>query len=312
MIADEIFKGKTPTSRRGRAFQKIANSTHDWTGYTATPGSVWLDYLGYFMACGLVRNKTHFMQRFCVVQTFKGFPEIVSYREEDTLKRWWAQISYAPDANKALSELPKANYSIITVPKPKGYSKVLKMRQKLCEDGTVSEEYEDFIANASQLTNYLRRLCFTPEKKQWIADFLEGLGENCIIFYNYKDTGNELEEIARRVIPKEARIWRIDGAHHEIPAKETIGPHDIVLAQWQSGSEGLNAQFICHLLIVEMTYSQVLHHQAKKRVLRIGQTRPVFYYLIKTEHTIEDAILECIKHKQDFASETWLLSQKLI
>ena len=312
VIADEIFKAKTPTSRRGKSFQKITQSTHDWTGYTATPGSVWIDYLGYFEATGLVRNKTHFVRRFCVIQTYKGFPEIVSYREEEVLKRWWAQISYAPDANKALSELPKANYSIVTVPKPKGYDKVLKMRQKLCADGTVSEEYKDIITNASQLTNYLRKLCFTPEKKQWISDFLEGLGDNAIIFYNYRDTGDELEEIAKRALPKDAKIWRIDGSHHEIPTKETMGKHDIVLAQWQSGGEGLNLQHVHIWLAVEMTYSQVIWHQAKGRVMRIGQTRPVFYYLLKTKHTIEDAILECLKRKQDFAEKNWLLGQGML
>lgn len=312
VIADELFKGKNPLSKRGRAFQKITKATDDWTGYTATPGSTWIDYLGYFMAAGLVRNKTQFVHRFCHVQTFKGFPEIVGYIEENTLKDWWAKISYAPDANKALSELPKANYSIITVPKPKGYSKVLKMRQKLCQDGTVSEEYEDFISNPSQLTNYLRRLCFTPEKKQWIADFLEGLGDNAIIFYNYTETGNELEEIARKVLPRGAKVWRIDGAHHEIPTKETIGTYDVVLTQWQSGSEGLNLAFLNQWIAAEMTYSQVIWHQAKGRVMRIGQTRPVFYYLLKTEHTIEDAILECIKQKNDFAVKTWLLGQGLL
>ena len=64
-VFDEVFKGKTPTSRRGRAFQKIAKATNDWTGYTATPGQVWIDFLGYFMAAGLVRNKTAFMREFC-------------------------------------------------------------------------------------------------------------------------------------------------------------------------------------------------------------------------------------------------------
>lgn len=312
VIADELFKGKNPLSKRGRAFQKIAQATQDWTGYTATPGSVWIDYLGYFMAAGLVRNKTRFMQRFCRVQTFKGFPEIVGYLEENVLRDWWAQISYAPDANKALSELPKANYSIITVPKPKGYDKVLKMRQKLCEDGEVSEDYEDFITNPSQLTNYLRRLCFTQQKKQWIADFLEGLGDNAIIFYNYTETGDGLEAIAKKVLPKGARVWRIDGSHHEIPTKETIGKFDVVLTQWQSGSEGLNVQYINRWIAVEMTYSQVIWHQAKGRVMRIGQSRPVFYYLLKTEHTIEDAMLKCIKNKQDFAARTWLLGQGLL
>lgn len=310
-IFDEIFKGKTPTSRRGKAFIKVTNATNDWTGYTATPGQVWIDFLGYFIAAGLVRNKTAFMREFCNVQTFKGFPEIVGYYNEDTLKRWWAQISIAPDASKALQELPKSNYDLTYVSKPKGYSKVLKMRQKLCADGTLSDDYEDFIDNPSKLTNYLRRLCWT-EKRQWVADYLEGLGEPCLIFYNYIDTGNDIEKIAYEVLPKGARVWRIDGAHHEIPTAEQIGKYDIVLSQWQSGSEGLNAQFIHHWLAVEPTYSYVIHHQAKKRVMRIGQTKPVFYHMLISKGTIEEDILKCIREKKEFSDRNWLISQKLI
>lgn len=309
-IFDEIFKGKTPTSRRGKAFLKVTNATNDWTGYTATPGQVWIDFLGYFIAAGFVKNKTAFIREFCKVQTFKGFPEIVGYYNEDTLKRWWAQISIAPDASKALQELPKANYDLTYVSKPKGYSKVLKMRQKLCADGTLSDDYEDFIDNPSKLTNYLRRLCWT-EKKQWVADYLEGLGEPCLIFYNYIDTGNELEQIAHKALPKGAKVWRIDGSHHEIPTRDIIGKYDVVLSQWQSGSEGLNLEFITEWLAVEPTYSYVIHHQGKKRVMRIGQTKPVFYHMLISKGTIEEDILKCIREKKLFSEKNWLISQKL-
>jgi len=311
VLTHNCFKGKTPTSRRGKAFIKVTNATNDWTGYTATPGQVWIDFLGYFIATGLVRNKTAFMREFCNVQTFKGFPEIVGYYNEDTLKRWWAQISIAPDASKAIQELPKSNYDLTYVSKPKGYSKVLKMRRKLCENGEVSEDYEDFIDNPSKLTNYLRRMCWT-EKKQWVADYLEGLGEPCLIFYNYINTGNDIEQIAYKVLPNGAKVWRIDGSHHEIPTRDTIGKYDVVLSQWQSGSEGLNLEFITEWLAVEPTYSFVIHHQGKKRVMRIGQTRPVFYHMLISKGTIEEDILKCIREKKLFSEKNWLISQKLI
>lgn len=311
-IADEIFKAKTSTSRRGKAFQKIAQSTTHWTGYTATPGDKYIDLEAYFQACGLVRNVTHFKRQFCIIQTFKGFPEIVGYLEEPTLKRWWAEISYAPDTQKALQELPKATYKVVDLPKPKGYEKVLKMRQKLCKDGTLSEDYEDFLDNPSKTAHYLRQLCFTKEKQQWLSDFLEGLGENCIVFYNYRETGDTIEQLALKALPKGAKVWRIDGSHHEIPTKETVGKYDIVLAQWQSGAEGLNVQYARVWIAAEMTYSYTTHHQGKGRVMRIGQTRPVFYYLLKTQKTIEDDILKCIQEKRDFAENVWLLGNGLI
>ena len=313
-IADEVAKMKAGTgSRRGRAFLKIAKTTPNWSGYTGTPGDQWLDYQGYFVACGLVKNKTRFVREFCQVQTFKGFPEVVGYNRCDILRKWWAQISYAPDTKAIIAQLPKATYELVEFKKPKGYDKVIKLRQKLCADGeTPTEpEWEDIITNPSQLTNYLRQLCFTKEKQQWIFDFLEGLGEGCIIFYNYIATGDALEKIAEKALPKTAKIWRIDGRNHDIPTAETFGDRDIILAQWQSGSEGLNVQFVRTWVAVEMQYSYATHRQAKGRVLRVGQERPVFYYLLKTVDTIEDAMLKCLQRKQDFALKTWLLSQQL-
>ena len=311
VVADELQRIKGHTSRMAKNFLKIASETNNWVGFTGTPGDYWISYGAYFQACGLVRGKTNFTQRFCIVQTFKGFPEIVGYREEETLKKWWAQISYAPDTTQIAQELPKATHKVVNFPKPKGYDKVLKMRQKLCEDGSLSEEYEDFLDNPSKTFHYLRQLCFTKDKQQWLSDFIEGLGENCIIFYNYTATADAIEAIAKKVLPKDAKVWRIDGSHHQIPTADTIGKHDIVLSQWQSGSEGLNLQFMHVWVSVELTYAYSIAQQARGRVLRNGQTKPVFFYYLQTEGTIEGDIMKCLKEKGEFSERVWLLGKGL-
>lgn len=312
IVADEVQRAKGWTTGMGRSFLKIAAATDNWIGFTGTPGDYWISYGAYFQACGLIRNKTYFMQKFCIVQTFKGFPEIVGYMDESTLKAWWAKISYAPDTSQIAQELPEATHKVVYFPKPTGYEKVLKMRQKLCSNGELSEDYDDFLDNPSAVAHYLRQLCFTEEKQQWLSDFLEGLGENCIIFYNYTETANIIEEIAKKVLPKGAKVWRIDGGHHQIPTAETIGKHDIVLSQWQSGSEGLNLQFMRVWVSVELTYSYSTANQARGRVLRKGQTRPVFYYYLQTKGTIEEAVLKCLHDKSDFAEKVWMQNEKLL
>ena len=305
VVADELQRVKGWTTGMGRSFLKIASATNNWVGFTGTPGDYWISYGAYFQACGLVRNKTEFMRSFCKVQTFKGFSEIVGYYNEDTLRRWWAQVSYAPDTSKIVQELPKATHKVVYFSKPKGYSKVLKMRQKLCSDGELSEDYEDFLDNPSKTFHYLRQLCFTKEKQQWISDFLEGLGENCVIFYNYTATADEIEKIAKKVLPKGAKVWRIDGSHHQIPTKDTVGKYDIVLAQWQSGAEGLELQWARVWISAELTYSYSIAVQARGRVLRHGQTRPVFFFYLQTRGTVEEDIMQCLHGKSDFATRTW-------
>ena len=309
IVADELQRIKGWTTRMGRAFLKISTETENWVGFTGTPGDYWISYGAYFQACRLVRNKTHFVRQFCIVQTFKGFPEIVGYLNESTLKAWWAEVSYAPDTSKIAQELPEATHKVVYFSKPKGYDKALKMRQKLCSDGTLSEDYEDFLDNPSATFHYLRQLCFTPEKKQWISDFLEGLGENCIFFYNYTTTADEIEAIAKKVLPKGAKVWRVDGSHHQIPTKDTVGKYDVVLAQWQSGSEGLEMQWARTWVSVELTYSYSIAQQARGRVLRHGQTRPGFFFYLQTSDTVEEDIMKCLHDKSDFATKVWCIKK---
>lgn len=297
VVADEIAKaGAGVSSGMGRAFLKITSCNRDWAGFTATPGDTWIKFYPYFQACGLVRNKTQFVDKYCIVQTFKGFPEIVRYRYEDELKKFWTSISAAPDTKKMLEELPQETHKVLSFKKTRDYANTLKTRMSVCGD---------MLDTPGALCAELRRLCFTKDKKQWISDFVEGLGTGAVMFYNFIRTGDELEEVVERVLPKGAKVWRIDGKHHDIPTADTIGKYDIVLCQWQSGSEALNLQFLHYWVAVELCYSYSTAVQARGRIKRIGQKHLMRYYYLLTDGTIEQAILKCLKNKSEFSEDVW-------
>jgi len=158
----------------------------------------------------------------------------------------------------------------------------------------------------------LRRQCFTKEKQEWLKDFVSDLETGCVFFYNYVATGDKMEEIISKALPKGARIWRIDGKHHEIPTAETIGPHDMVMCQWQSGSEALNLQFLHYWVAVELCYSYSTAIQGRGRIKRVGQTHPMFFYYLLTDGTIEQDVLKILKNKGEFSEKNWCLSNNLI
>lgn len=304
VVFDEIQRAKSGVSSgMGKAFLKLTKRNLDWAGFTGTPGDTWLSFYPYFVACNLVRNKTSFLAEYANVQTFKGYPEIVGWRKEDQLKTMWGAISYAPDTSKIMAELPSETHETITFLKPKMYSKTLKTR---------CNEAGEFLDTSGALCSELRRQCFTKDKQEWIKDFVTGLESGCVFFYNFIDTGDELEKILTKALPKGAKVWRIDGKHHEIPTAETTGEHDMVLCQWQSGSEALNLQFLHYWMSVEACYSYSTSIQARGRIRRIGQKMPQFYFYLKTEGTIEDAIYEALHTKSDFASENWIRSQGIV
>lgn len=302
VVFDEVARaGAGVSSGMGKAFLQLTSYDEDWAGFTATPGDTWIKFYPYFQACGLVKNKTAFIRKYARVQTFKGFPEIVGYYNEDELVGFWKQISTAPDTSQMMRELPRETHKVITFGKPGTYAKTLKTR--IAPDGTMLD-------TSGALCAELRRQCLTPEKRQWLSDFIEGLGDNVVMFYNFIATGDKLEEIAKRALPKGAKIWRIDGGHHDIPRAETIGKRDIVLCQWQSGSEALNLQFMHYWVSVELCYSYSTAIQARGRIKRLGQKKPMFYYYLQTEHTIEQDIMKCLRNKSDFADDVWLADQE--
>lgn len=297
LVFDEIAKaGAGVSSGMGSAFLKATSRNNDWAGFTATPGDVWIKFYPYFQATGLVRNKTQFMQKYCVMQTYRGFPEITEYRMQDELKAFWKQISTAPDTSQMMAELPSETHKTLSFKKPSTYDKTIKTL--LSPDGEMLE-------TSGALCAELRRQCFTKEKRQWVADFVENLGEGAVMFYNFIKTGDDLEQIISKALPKGAKIWRIDGKHHDIPTAETIGKYDIVLCQWQSGSEALNLQFLRYWVGVELCYSYSTFVQALGRIRRIGQKKNMFYYLILCNNTIEHTVLKCLRAKKDFAEDVW-------
>ena len=298
VIADEVAKaGAGVSSGMGKAFLQLTAKTKYWAGFTATPGDTWLKFYPYFQACGYVRDKTRFMQRYVKLQTFKGFPEIVGYYYEDELKSFWKEISTAPDTRQMMAELPSEEHKVVEFKKASTYDKTLKTM--VAPDGTMLD-------TSGALCAELRRQCFTKDKQQWIKDFVENLGDGAVMFYNFIKTGDELEEIVSKALPKGARVWRIDGKHHEIPTAETIGKYDIVLCQWQSGSEALNLQFLHYWVSVELCYSYSTAVQARGRIKRIGQKNHMLYYYLQTKGTIETAVMRCLKNKGEFAEDVWL------
>lgn len=303
-IADEVAYAKSGvSSQRGKAFLQIAKRTHNWAGFTATPGDRWEDFQAYFVAAGYVRGKTEFMMRFCNVQTYKGYPEIVGYNEVETLRKWWEEMTVVPDTKHVEEQLPPERHYTHHF-KPDPYYKNFQ-KTHTTKDG-------DFLETCGAYCSYARQLCFTKEKKQWLADYLETLGTNTVLFYNFTATGDMLEELAYKSLPKGAKVWRIYGGKHDIPTAETIGKHDIVLCQWQAGSEALNLQFISQWVSVEPCYTYSTSQQARGRIRRIGQTadKIVFHYLV-CDDSIETDIYAVLKDKSSFAENEWCRQKNL-
>lgn len=296
---DEVQKSKGYSTGMGVGFRRITHYTSNWTGYTATPGDSWKDFITYLVATNNIKNKTQFQREYCVMQTYRGFPEIIEYVHTDKLKQMWDSISTTPDASQMFRELPPETHEVVEFKAPRDYNEIIKTRVN--RDG-------EFIETNMGLRHYLRQICFTKEKQEWVQDFVENLGTNCVFFCNYIEEEEVMCQIAEKVLPKGTKVWRIDGKHHDIPTPDTIGKYDIVVAHYASGGEALNLQFINYWCSLSPHYSYSTSQQARGRIKRIGQKKPMFFYYLKTKGTVEVDIYRALKGKSDFSEKTWAKS----
>lgn len=299
---DEVHNASGANSKMSMAFRGITRRTKSWTGYTATPGDKWIKFAPYFVATNLVRNITCFEGEFTIKKIRPGYAYIMCYRNEEKLEAMWREISTTPDASSVFNELPSETEEIIHFNKPSGYDTIIRNR--------ISEEGKP-LDSLMALCHTLRQKCCTTKKLNWVSDFVDGLETNAVFFYNYIDEGNQIIDAIRKKLPKDAKVWRIDGKHHDIPTEETLGPHDMVVAQYSSGSNSLNLQFIHHWVSFSPNYSYTLSIQAKGRIKRIGQQHTMFFYYFKTDDTIEDAIYDCLFNKKDFSEKIWAVEEGL-
>ena len=63
---------------------------------------------------------------------------------------------------------------------------------------------------------------------------------------------------------------------------------------------GLNLQKANKIIYFTLPLSSELFEQSKKRIHRIGQDRPCFYYILMCRNSIEERILKTLEMRQDY------------
>ena len=63
---------------------------------------------------------------------------------------------------------------------------------------------------------------------------------------------------------------------------------------------GLNLQKANKIIYFTLPLSSELFEQSKKRIHRIGQSRPCFYYLLICKNSIEEKILKALNMRRDY------------
>lgn len=297
IICDEVHRCKNPQSLIGKAVYECARTAPFFVGLSATPlPNGWIDFANYAKIWGFTKNITSFKRDFCNIETYKGFPEIVGYKNEHILKQAWSSVAKELPKAGAL-DLPAKTFIGVDFDKPAEYNRLRQTRM------TKDDVWLD---SAPALAHALRQ-SLTEGKLDYVAELMEDTTQNIVIFYNYTSERDALLEILKQKKFKKKRVFRQDGEKHQLPRKDTwhAVKNSVTLAQYQSGSTGVEMTYATIVIYLSPTYSYADYVQSIGRVYRNGQTSKTTFYNLRTPNTIEEAVYESLSGKRDFQVNQW-------
>lgn len=248
------------------------------------------------------------------VNGFK-IPIVIGYKNVDRLKEKLREHGAVFKKTEEVIDLPEQIDNIIKVNNTKEYEKFKKNRlitidlKNLCEFKDDSDFYGKDITPRIELVGdttltkllYQRQLAsqYNSNKTTKLRDLLESTNDRVIVFYNFKE---ELEKIEDMCIRMERPISVVNGQNKDLKAYENES-NSITLIQYQAGAMGLNLQKSNKIIYFSLPLSSELFEQSKKRIHRIGQKKSCMYYYLITENTIEEKIFEVLSMRKDFTNK---------
>ena len=178
--------------------------------------------------------------------------------------------------------------------------------------GDVYEEKPDALELIGDTTLtkrlYLRQLAsqYNQNKLQAFDDLVTSTMDRLIVFYNFNYELTELKKIAEK---HERPMSIINGEEKHLKNYELFD-NSVTFIQYQAGAMGLNLQKANKIIYFSLTEKSELFEQSKKRIHRIGQDKPCFYYVLMAKNSIDGDIYENLKMRRDFTDELFRESQQ--
>ena len=217
-----------------------------------------------------------------------GYPIITGYKNVERLKNKLRSNGCVFMKSEEVLNLPTQNFIPVNIPESKEYKKFKK------SGIIITKDYE--LVGDTTLTKllYSRMLCghHNADKIKAFKDLVDSTDDRLIVFYNFND---ELEVLKSAVEDKPISV--INGQTKDLTAYEN-SDDSVTFVQYQAGALGLNLQKSCKMIYFTPPLSSELFEQSKKRIHRINQTKPCFYYQLTSG--IEKRIYDTLAMRKDF------------
>lgn len=237
-----------------------------------------------------ISKKMYYMQYIDVEITPEGYPVIKGYKNVERLKKKMREHGCIFMKSEEVLDLPLQNFIDVNIPESKEYRKFMK-------NGIISIDDVELVGDTT-LTKllYARQLCgaYNADKLKAFRDLVESTDDRLIVFYNFT---NELVELEAIVNDCGKPFSIVNGKCKRLDEYEQ---HDnsVTFVQYQAGAMGLNLQMANKIIYFTPPLSSELFEQSKKRIHRIGQEQPCFYYQLKTG--IDYSVYSTLEMRKDY------------
>lgn len=222
-----------------------------------------------------------------------GYPYVAGYKNVDRLKKKMREHGCVFMKTEEVLDLPQQNFIDIRVDESKEYKKFMK-------SGIVRFDNIELVGDTT-LTKllYARQLCglYSEAKLKAFKDLVESTEDRLIVFYNFT---SELVGLVDIVGNLERPFSVVNGSKKDLTSYE-LYDNSITFIQYQAGAMGLNLQLANKIIYFTPPLSSELFEQSKKRIHRMGQEKPCFYYQLKCG--IEYHIYNVLSMRKDFTDE---------
>lgn len=158
--------------------------------------------------------------------------------------------------------------------------------------------------NSLTKTLYCRQLCgqWHKEKLEAFRDLLESTEDRLIVFYNFNEELTRLRKICESLNRK---VSFVNGSGRSMYAYECV-QNSVTFVQYQAGAMGGNYQKANKIVYFTLPLGKGscdLWEQSKKRIHRIGQNRPCFYYYLLVKESFEERNLAALQEGKELTDE---------
>lgn len=225
----------------------------------------------------------------------KSIPIVTGYKNVDRLKRKMNEYGCQFLKTDEVFDLPEQTFTKIRIPTSKEYR--IFRKEKIVTVG------EKTLVGDTTLTKmlYERVLCgvFSEAKLKAFTDLIESTEDRLIVFYNFTEELNAMMDIA---IAADRKVSVVNGLGKQLKNYEDVS-NSITFVQYQAGAMGLNLQKANKIIYYSLPLSSELFEQSKKRIHRIGQEKPCFYYMMICKNSVEEKILAALEMRKDYTEK---------